>query len=119
MIRHKAKIVDNNDPEKKGRVKFASHTLLGGKVHPEWAEPMFAFAGNDSGWFFIPEVDQIVEISFDDEKNMSQPRWISALYSDAGAVPAEAQENYPDVRLIKTPSGHGLLFDDSPGNEKN
>lgn len=134
---HDGRVTDNNDPEKKGRLKVASQGLLGaGLSLPMWIPPenqWFASAGG-AGALFLPAVESSVELivhttdsGLDErpgERFLDNPdiRWRPAQFtSSAGANPlpaALAGDNYPNVRGWVTVSGHVFTFDDTPGAER-
>src|SRR6185295_19835608 len=50
-------VADNDDPEKRGRVRVTVPSVLGGEV-TGWALPCVPFGGlADQGWFAIPEIE--------------------------------------------------------------
>jgi hypothetical protein len=89
-----------------------------------WAEPCFPFGGalaageiadKTQGSIMIPEVGSTVWVGFD-MGFTGRPVWLGAWLGQ-GELPVEFTS--PEfVRLIKTPAGHLILFDDTPGAEK-
>jgi hypothetical protein len=128
-------VVDNNDPERAGRLTIQCDQLFGEDGTFAWVEPVFPFLASDGsksigGWFFVPDIGAAVEI----EVNVSSPRDDTfALVSfeapeyrwrdcpllpgrTGGGGDAVADEfltdSYPLRRGITTAVGHALVFDD-------
>lgn len=125
---HIAVVADNQDPEKRGRIKVRCLGLLGDDetVIDWWIDPCF-----DWGWFYVPDLNEQVEIevtnksdtdeyngqAFIDEPDM---RWRGKRFYDQEntAVNDVFKENYGKQRGFSTPSGHVVMFDDTEGSEK-
>lgn len=122
-------VVDNQDPELRGRLKVRCEMLFGGGTAIEdWVEPLFPFAGAGHGWFFIPQKKAIVVISYDDAPedlgfsgiSLSRPnfRWKACLYASIDDVPddfgkaAKAGGKYGEVHGIASPGGQIFKLDD-------
>jgi len=125
-----ATVVNNDDPEKRGRIKVACTGLLGSEdvALPFWVEPDYEW-----GWFIVPDVGEIVNVKVvtnsDDDEQPEQisisnlnARWCGrhwgGLETDiARPVPEEfTSKNYAKRRGFKTPAGHVVLFDDTEGS---
>jgi hypothetical protein len=80
-----------------------------------WAEPAFPFGGNtgtDAGFIMIPEKDSTVWVGFE-MGFIGRPVWFGA-WLGLEDMPSEVTD--PDkIRIIKTPLGHKLIFDDTTG----
>lgn len=110
-------VTDNVDPEKRGRLKVKVPTVLGDQ-DTGWALPCMPFGGfANQGLFMIPEVDAQVWVEFE-EGNIDHPIWVGVFWQQASDVPEEAQKDQPTTRVIRTPSGHVLQFDDADGEEQ-
>ena len=110
-------VVDNRDPEKRGRLLLRIPSLLGEQV-TDWALPCFPFGGKSAfGFFAVPEVDAVVWAEFE-EGDIQRPIWTGTFWQQANDVPPEAAKDEPTTRLIQTPSGHILQFDDASGEEQ-
>lgn len=120
---HVGEVTDNNDPDKLGRIKFKSDTLLDGDEYPEWVSPSFPFVGavGPSGMFWVPPVGTLVEVEIYSGEyadiEVPDAKYRACFFNDVDVVPEEFMQNYPERMGWKTPSGHLLLFDDSDGNE--
>lgn len=109
-------VVENEDPDKLGRIKVRVPSVLGDTV-TGWALPCSPFGGlRDQGLFAIPEVEAQVWVEFE-EGELSHPIWTGTFWQQSGDPPEEADATPPTTRVLKTPSGHVLEFDDEPGEE--
>ena len=110
-------VADNADPEQRGRLRLKVPSVLGDSV-TGWALPCLPFGGlKDQGLFLVPEVDAQVWVEFE-EGEVSQPLWTGTFWQAQGDPPAEAALDEPTTRLLKTPSGHLVQFDDADGEER-
>lgn len=93
MDRHYARVMDNKDPEKLGRLRVRCDTLVRGGDLADWIPPAFPFAGSDEGFFFIPKIGSMVEVEVQaDAKKVIEslePRWVSVLYTNLDSIPEE------------------------------
>lgn len=115
-------VVDNNDPDKLGRVKIKIYPMfynLETKFIP-WSVPaqgIFAGAGADSGSFCIPSVDSFVFVFFE-MGSIHQPVYFAEAQTAQKGIPIESQVNYPNRKVFKTSQGLTVFIDDS-NNEIN
>jgi len=111
-------VTDNDDPDKLGRLKVTVPSLLGATV-TGWALPCMPFGGlANQGLFIIPEVGAQLWVEFE-EGELSHPVWVGTFWQTSGDAPSEAGAvSPPTTRVLKTPSGHLLQFDDASGNEQ-
>jgi hypothetical protein len=126
-----ATVTSTEDDLKRGRIKVKCLGITGDEniEIPSWIDPCF-----DWGWFYVPDVDEQVEIEcvvHDDTAEgapgqafLESPRyrWRGKRYqSDEGAAPPHelmTATNYGKRRGFATPLGHVLMFDDTPGAEQ-
>jgi uncharacterized protein involved in type VI secretion and phage assembly len=109
-------VADNDDPQQLGRIRVVVPSVLGAEVSG-WALPCLPFGGQkDQGLFAVPELDAQVWVEFE-EGDVSRPIWTGTFWRQAADVPPEAAVSPPTTRLLKTPSGHLLRFDDEDGAE--
>ena len=110
-------VVDNADPENLGRVTVRVPSVLGNEV-TGWALPCAPFGGLDGqGLFLIPEVDAQVWVEFE-EGNPDKPIWTGTFWRAGDPPPENAQVAPPTTRILQTPAGHRLQFDDADGDER-
>jgi hypothetical protein len=130
-----ATVTNNEDDLYRGRIKVVCSGLLGDEDSelPMWVEPKF-----DWGWFYVPNVGDIVEIEVktqsDEDESYGQtsidnldPHWTGkTLYTNDSMdepsneprpVPEDFKKNYKR-RGFATPNGHIMYFDDTKGEEK-
>ncbi|ATB39032.1 phage tail protein [Cystobacter fuscus] len=110
-------VVDNEDPEKLGRLRVMVPSVLGEEPSP-WALPCMPFGGlAGQGWFLLPEVDAQVWVEFE-EGDVRRPIWTGTFWQKSADVPEPAAKTPPTTRLLQTPGGHVLQFDDEPDQER-
>jgi len=110
-------IADNADPEKRARLRLVVPSVLA-ETETGWALPCLPFGGlADQGLFLVPEIGAQVWVEFE-EGDISCPLWTGTFWQTEDDVPEEAALAEPTTRLLKTPSGHRLQFDDAAGEER-
>lgn len=132
QARYDAVVVDNQDPERRGRLRVVCDAILGHDATDlaialeDWIEPAFPWAGKGYGWFFVPANDAEVEIIFDEESRgdaypaegfIINPsyKWVACAYRSILDVPTEFTSDpakYGQRMGIVTKSGQMILFDD-------
>ncbi|MCL2643840.1 MAG: phage baseplate assembly protein V [Betaproteobacteria bacterium] len=109
--KYRAFVIDNKDPEKRGRVRLLIPSVLG-DAETGWALPCFPFGGGESyGWFAVPEKEAQVWAEFE-EGDISRPIWTGTFWQREADVPKKAAKSLPTTRIFQTPSGHTMQFDD-------
>ena len=128
-----ATVTNNEDPEKRGRIRVTCTALLGDETRelPGWIEPALSW-----GWFVVPDVGQQVTVSYSlgssndvlsgqSSISNSNVRWYGAtLYTQPNADEPDTigeeftEKNYGKRRGFKTPNGHVLMFDDTQGDQQ-
>ncbi len=101
------RVIDNHDPEQRGRVKVGLHAL----PVEVWASVIAPSAGAGYGVSFVPRVGEIVVIGF---VSPDFPLVLGSVWSGFGSVPPEAmtpEHHY----VIRTPAGSVFRFDDENG----
>lgn len=122
-------VVDNEDPEKLGRLKVTVPSVLGTEVVTGWASPCTPYAGNaNQGFLFIPENEAGVWIEFE-EGDLEFPIWVGSFWSkpdgntelpmtnDIEGAEVEEIENPLTRKIIKTLKGHTIQFEDKDEEE--
>ena len=84
MNLYPAKVIDNNDPEKMGRVKIQNmqlHAQVDADKLP-WAKQQSLFSGgsNKYGCSNIPETDSLVWIYFENEDDFLKPYYVADIH---------------------------------------
>jgi type VI secretion system secreted protein VgrG len=113
-----ARVFDNNDPEKLGRIKVQYIWQEQGQTF--WARMMTPHAGGDRGFMFIPEIGDEVVVAFEDG-DPERPILLGCLWNKPDKPPTEDfwGEEYgnDDVKRIVTRSGHRIQLVDKEGKE--
>lgn len=110
-------VADNKDPQQRGRLLLRVPSVLGEQTSG-WALPCLPFGGlREQGLFMVPEVGAQVWVEFE-EGNVNIPIWVGVFWQQNGDIPSEAAKDEPTTRVLKTPSGHTLQFDDAAGEEQ-
>ncbi|GAB3255263.1 phage baseplate assembly protein V [Chitinimonas naiadis] len=108
-------VVDNNDPQKLGRLKVMVPALLGDQS-TDWALPCLPCGGiADQGFICLPDVGAQLWVEFEGG-NLSTPIWTGTFWQQASDVPAELADQ-TTTRLWKTTAGHVFLLEDKEGDE--
>lgn len=102
-------VKDNNDGEKRGHLQVTVPSIFPEDVLMK-ARPALPYA-----FFFVPEVDAKVWVEFEGG-DAGLPIWTGLQYVP-GEWPGAAEHEPPQNRLIKTASGHLLIFRDKADEE--
>lgn len=82
-----------------------------------WARIAVPMAGPDRGTYLLPEVDDQLIVVFE-HGDIRRPIVIGALWSDKQKPPETNGDGKNNIRVIKSRSGHRLIFDDTSGAER-
>jgi phage baseplate assembly protein gpV len=108
--KYRGTVTDNSDPDNLGRLKAKVPRLLNDE-ETGWALPAFIYGGiSEQGFFAVPDIGAGVWIEFEGG-DLSYPIWTGTWYS-SNSIPESAQ---PAQKVLKTQSGHKLIFDDDAG----
>ncbi len=108
-----AVVTDNHDPDNLGRVKVKSPA----RDDSFWVRVASFMGGKDRGGYFLPEVDDEVLIAFIGG-DIRFPVVIGSLWSSSDTPPINNDDGENNIRIIKSRSGHSVVFDDTSGKEK-
>jgi len=126
---HIAKVIDNNDPDKKGFVKIYipyMHFEIANNLLP-WAIPFQNFLGGSitAGISIIPEIDSYIWVFFEDEEIHKNPFYvgnvvnqdvnISALFEDNIKSSLGSESSYPNNKFLITDNGICIGFSTETG----
>ncbi len=111
-------VTNNNDPEDQGRVKL-KYPWMSSDVETGWARVAGAGAGDERGFYCLPEVNDEVLVAFE-HGDVNRPLVVSGIWNgvDKPTVPSSEaiRDGKVHTRAFKTRSGHTLTFvDDSEG----
>jgi uncharacterized protein involved in type VI secretion and phage assembly len=105
-----------DDPDKQGRVRV-QFPWLKEDVESRWARVVSFMAGADRGGVFRPEVGDEVLVLFE-HGDLRFPYIIGGIWNGKDTMPSlRGADAGNDVRLIKSRSGHTIVFDDTAGSE--
>jgi len=102
-------VTDNKDPQKLGRVKV-KYPAISEADTSWWAPIVMMGAGNNRGWFFIPEIDDEVLCLFE-QGHLDRPVVVGAMWNGKDK-PADKNSGGNPRRLIKSRTGSKITFDD-------
>ncbi|HKQ05856.1 MAG TPA: phage baseplate assembly protein V [Blastocatellia bacterium] len=118
--KYRAFVVDNADPENRGRLRLRVPSILGNEVVSGWALPCAPYGGAaEQGFFFIPEVDAGVWVEFE-AGNLDFPIWVGTFWSKPGGsseVPSPAKDQSPPTSKIIKTLNHTIELADESGSE--
>lgn len=100
------------DPDSEGKVQVEFPWLQESK-RSSWAPIAVPMAGKNRGVYFMPEIDDEVLVAFE-HGDFNHPFVIGFLWNGVDNPP----ETQPEHRLIKTPGGHEIRFEDKAGEKK-
>jgi uncharacterized protein involved in type VI secretion and phage assembly len=106
-------IVKNlEDPNGWGRIELEFNNCPE-PVRSAWARVAAPMAGKDRGAFLMPEINDEVLVAFENG-DFAHPYVVGFLWNGKDTPPESTLKN----RVIKTPGGHQLRFEDSDGAKK-
>ncbi len=105
-----ALVTNNNDTDNLGRVKV-QYPWNSEHEESDWIRISTPMAGVEQGFYFIPEVEQEVLVTFIDG-DINSPIILGALWNQNDAPPQNNEEGKNDIRKIRSRSGHEIVFDD-------
>ena len=103
-----AEVVNNRDLEQTGSVQVRYPWLPG--IEP-WARLAVPMAGDGRGMYFIPQEKEEVLVAFS-QGDVAAPYVIGSLWNGKDKPPARELTDPVSTRMIRTPAGHELTFDD-------
>ncbi|RLD08035.1 MAG: hypothetical protein DRI56_05965 [Chloroflexota bacterium] len=115
-------VTNISDPEKLGRVQVKYPWLpkyKGSDLSSNWARLAAPGAGVNRGVFFTPEIDDEVLIAFENG-DVNYPYVVGALWNGSDKPPEGkvVASNKVNQRIVRSRSGHVIIFDDTQGEEK-
>lgn len=126
---YRAKVLDNDDPDKLGRIKVEVYPFLIGETTAldlydvvgipidvlPWATPAFPLfdgAGESFGRFSIPKNETFVFVFFENN-DIYQPVYFAEATDGIHGLPSERETNYPNRKVLKTENGIIIELDDT------
>ena len=105
-----AVVSQNRDPDGLGRVKIR----FPWRENPDeshWARIAVPMAGGGRGTWFLPEVGDEVLVACDAER-VEHPYIVGCLWNGQDKPPETNADGRNDIRMIRSRSGHEIVFDD-------
>jgi uncharacterized protein involved in type VI secretion and phage assembly len=109
-------VTNNQDPDGMGRVKV-KFPWLSDTEESFWARVASPMAGKERGFFFLPEVDDEVLVTFE-HGDVRFPFVLGALWNGQDKPPETNSDGKNNARTIKSRSGHVIRLSDEDGKEK-
>lgn len=110
-----ATVVDNEDPEQKGRIRiqFDWQETYGPDMITPWLRIVHPYAGGGKGFSFIPEIGEEVMVAFAGG-NPDKPYVLGTLYngSDEGITDPAWLPGDNQIKAIRTRNGHTIEIHD-------
>lgn len=103
-----AQVINNVDLQGLGRVQLQLPWLTG--IKP-WARVATLMAGMNRGTYFIPQIGDEVLVGFN-HGDIREPYVIGSLWNGLDKPPAVIPTDAVNKRIIRTPVGHEIEFDD-------
>lgn len=104
----RGEVTENFDLTVQGRVKVKIPTIP--DIEP-WASVCTPFAGDGYGLWCMPQVGDIVLIAFENG-DLDWPVVVGSVWDASNTPPVDLPNDATDKRVLKTPNGHELVFDD-------
>lgn len=105
-----AKVINNVDTTNQGRVQIHLPWLA---CYEPWARLAGLMSGNGCGTYFIPQVGDEVLVAFN-HGDVREPYVVGSLWNGQDKSPGNKTDAV-NKRLIRTPQGHEIKFDDATG----
>lgn len=109
----RARVVDNRDPERLGRVRvqFLWQETLSGRRYTPWLRIAQPHGGDDKGFYFIPEIGEEVMVAFENG-NAEKPYVVGTLYHGRQHPGRQWPDGSNNVKAIRTRNGHTVEIHD-------
>ena len=109
-------VTNNKDPDHLGRVRL-KFPWRDNNNESNWARIVTLTTEKNKGTYFLPEVGDEVLVTFD-RGDLNQPYVLGALWNGKDNSPEETIDIKNNMRIIKSKSGHKIIFNDEQGSEK-
>jgi Type VI secretion system/phage-baseplate injector OB domain len=109
--KYRGLVKDNNDPTGRGRLEVLVPAVMA--TQPVWALPCVPYAGDNMGFYTIPEVNSGVWVEFE-AGDPSYPIWVGCYWGDGQAPKSKAgADPTPPLKILRSQSGLIVALDDS------
>ena len=137
---YRGKVLDNDDPSQLCRIKAEIYPMLIGTNTADimspasigkaidgietsilpWAVPAFSLLESSAsgvGAVSVPKVGSMLFFFFE-AGDIYQPVYFASAPDAVNGIPSEVSSNYPNKKVLKTPSGFIISLDDTSGAEQ-
>ena len=115
---YRGTVVDNNDPDKFGKIKIRIHPMMDEEsiqiAALPWAVPAYPIhegSGAGYGFFSIPRLNTKVWVFFE-ANDFMQPVYFAEALDETRGKPTFVNTNYPDRKGIRWANGLELIIDE-------
>lgn len=106
---YRGEVADNNDPENSGRLLVKVPQVYDFEVYEYWANPIGIYSGFKKGFFFLPNVGDMVWVQFENG-DPAYPVWQYGWWRNEHEIPTGAK---PDINIIQTEGGNRIIMNDT------
>jgi uncharacterized protein involved in type VI secretion and phage assembly len=107
---YRAVVVDNQDPERLGRVRVRVPAMSSSKCDDIWARVAAPRAGAQRGTWVIPDVDDEVLVAFE-AGDLRQAYVVGSLWNSTDALPEQMTSGNPVMSIVSA-AGSRITIDD-------
>ena len=113
--KYRARVNNNVDPEKRGRIRAIVPAVTGKDEPSTWALPCLPAAGSGMGFFTVPPEGAGVWIEYEGG-DIGYPIWVGGYWTE-GEVPDLVPMEAPPAAAftLQTTQGNGIVISDEPG----
>jgi uncharacterized protein involved in type VI secretion and phage assembly len=112
-------VTNLNDPDNLGRVKVKYAWL--GEIESDWVRIAAPMAGAGRGFFYLPEVNDEVLVTFE-HGDVHRPYIVGVLWNSQDKPPKPNSQvvggGKVNQRILRSRSGHMIVLDDTDGQEQ-
>ncbi|MCD4730253.1 MAG: phage baseplate assembly protein V [Bacteroidales bacterium] len=112
-----AKVMDNNDEKKLGRIRVQFIWQSDENTMTPWLRMVSPHTGKDKGFYFVPEINEQVLVAFEGG-NAEKPYVVGSMYHGEAEPDARWVNDKDDIKAIRTRGGHTIEFNDKDGGEE-
>jgi len=107
-------VTKNDDPDKLGRVKV-KYPWMDDKAESFWTRIARPAAGAESGFIWIPDIDEEVVVAFE-QGDLAHPLILGSLWNGQAKMPSQLMTSIDKGKVlihgIVSPAGHKVMFYD-------
>jgi len=112
-----AKVTNIEDPESLGRVKCRPLTDNPKVKDTDWCYVMTPAGGSEYGFFFFPQLDDLVLLSYIGG-DVHRPMVLGSFWAGETVAPYKIEGGENKVISLKTPTGSELKFEEEENQQK-